>query len=137
MTMTRPFQNTDQLTQTAEEIWWSLGEADWLAAFRCHPKIGERKAQQPTTTVAREWSKQEQAGVVPARETEELLTQLNQAYEDRFGYIFIVCASGKNATEILSLLRERIGNTENEELRIAAGEQAKITRLRLEKLLVQ
>jgi OHCU decarboxylase len=137
MTMARPFQNIDQLTHTAEEVWWSLTEADWLAAFRCHPKIGERKPQQPTTSVASKWSEQEQAGVVTARETEGLLAELNQTYEDRFGYIFIVCASGKSATEILSLLRGRIGNTEHEELRIAAGEQAKITRLRLEKLLVQ
>jgi OHCU decarboxylase len=138
MTAARPFRDLNHLMQTAEEIWWSLSQEDWLEAFRCHPRIGERKPERQTTTAAQEWSGQEQAGVNgAAKGTVELLASLNQKYQDRFGYIFIVCATGKNSDEILSILRERIRNENQKELRIAAAEQAKITKLRLEKLLTQ
>lgn len=137
MTEARPFKDLDHLNQTAERIWWSLLPEDWLEAFRAHPKIGERKAEQETT-FAQKWSEQEQSGVGSAtRDTLEELAELNCKYLDRFGYIFIVCATGKKLVEILSILRDRLGNDEQQELRVAAGEQAAITRLRLEKLLIQ
>jgi OHCU decarboxylase len=136
MTAARPFETPNELMKSAEQTWWSLNQEDWLEAFRCHPKIGERKAEHQTGSVAQKWSGQEQSGVgSAAKVTVELLAELNQEYQDRFGYIFIVCATGKSADEMVSILRDRIGNDELKELRIAAGEQAKITKLRLEKLL--
>jgi OHCU decarboxylase len=134
----RPFETLDELMQNAERVWWSLEPQDWLEAFRSHPKIGEKKAQAQTTATAQKWSEQEQSGITDAAtttETKRELAELNHQYEDKFGYIFIVCATGKSSEELLSLLRERVSNDTEKELRIAAAEQAKITGLRLGKLL--
>lgn len=112
-----------------------LEPADWLEAFRSHPKIGEKKAATEVSTQSKEWSGQEQAAVQTAgQETLDALAQLNREYEDKFGFIFIVCATGKSAGEMLDILRERLGNDIEAELPIAAAEQAKITELRLKKL---
>ncbi len=107
--------------------------------FRSHPKIGEKKAEAQTTATAQKWSEQEQSGITDAAttETRRELAELNHQYEDKFGFIFIVCATGKSSEELLSLLRERVSNDAEKELRIAAAEQAKITGLRLGKLLNQ
>ena len=132
----RPFADVTELLNKAAAVWWSLAEADWLAAFHCHPKIGEQKAAANVAAESRSWSADEQAGTrAAASETMSELALGNRQYEERFGYIFIVCASGKSATEMLSLLRERMNNDPQKELRVAAGEQSKITRLRLNKLL--
>jgi OHCU decarboxylase len=132
----RPFSTFAELCTTAEAIWWSLQPADWLEAFRGHPKIGERTAVQHSSTQARQWSQQEQAGVNRNnQETIELLAKLNREYEEKFGYIFIVCATGKSSAEMLAILRERLDNDAATELPVAADEQAKITQLRLGKLL--
>ena len=131
----RPFQNLDDLITTADRVWWSLDSTDWLEAFRSHPKIGEKKAAAATSEQSRQWSEGEQAGVAhAASSTLQTLADLNQRYQDKFGYIFIVCATGKSSEEMLEILRARLDNEPEQELRVAAGEQAKITALRLRKL---
>jgi len=132
----RPFENLAQLLKQANEIWWSLHRDDWLEAFRSHPKIGEKKAAAPVSDQSRQWSGQEQAGVSNApQETVDALATLNQAYEQKFGYIFIICATGKTSEEMLSALRQRLDNAPADELPVAAAEQSKITELRLKKLI--
>ena len=132
----RPFATFAELRVAADEVWWSLAPADWLEAFRGHPKIGEQRGPQHPSAQAQHWSKQEQSGVLGSSdETTALLAKLNREYEEKFGYIFIVCATGKSATEMLAILRERLDNDAATELSVAAGEQAKITQLRLAKLL--
>ena len=127
MTDRRPFHGPDELYHAAEEEWWSLGPADWLEAFSHHPRIGERAAG---------WAKDEQAGVDAAsHSTRMALATLNREYEDRFNHVFLICATGKSADEMLGEVRRRLANDPAQELRIAAAEQAKITRLRLQKLL--
>lgn len=131
----RPFRSLDELIASSERIWWSLKPGDWLEAFHSHPKIGEKKAAAPTTAKAQQWSEDEQSGIRnSAQQTIDDLAQLNREYEQKFGYIFIVCASGKSSEEMLAILRERLSNNLHEELRNAAAEQAKITELRLRKL---
>jgi OHCU decarboxylase len=134
----RPFIDADALFHKADSVWWSLGEQDWLEAFRAHPKIGEQKAAAEQSEQARNWSEREQSGVQDAAtETKAALAAGNQEYEERFGFIFIVCASGKTSEEMQAILNERLQNEPGIELRIAAEEQRKITRLRLEKLINQ
>lgn len=132
----RPYASLEQLIAKANDVWWSLNEADWLEAFRSHPKIGERKAANAVSAQSQQWSAQEQQGVQnAAQEAVEKLAQLNVDYEKKFGFIFIVCATGKSTDEILALLEQRLPNDAAVELPIAAEEQAKITELRLRKLL--
>lgn len=136
MTARRPYESIEELTRTANEIWWSLEQSDWLEAFRSHPKIGEKKAAKTVSEEAQKWSGQEQAAVQAARQqTLDSLAKLNHDYEGRFGFIFIVCATGKSAGEMLALLRERLQNDIETELPVAAAEQAKITEIRLKKLI--
>jgi allantoicase len=128
MTARRPFRDQPALLAAADEIWRALAPHDWLEAFAAHPRIGERKADR--------WAMQEQADTATAgQDTLTALDEANRAYEDRFGYLFIVCATGKSTAEMLALLRERLDNTDETELQVAAEEQRKITALRLEKLL--
>ena len=131
-----PHSNPNELLAKSDQIWWSLKPQDWLEAFHSHPKIGEQKAAAVTAVEAQQWSEAEQSGIrSSAQQTLDELAELNQTYEERFGYIFIVCASGKSSEEMLANLRDRLNNHPGEELRIAAAEQAKITELRLRKLL--
>jgi OHCU decarboxylase len=136
----RPFSDPEELRERATDVWWSLDSRDWLESFRSHPKIGEKssheKKNQLHSEASRKWSEQEQAGVRNVKEeTMNYLAELNLKYEAKFGYIFIVCATGKSSEEMLTILRERLENDEAKELPIAAAEQAKITDLRLMKLL--
>ena len=132
----RPFADLDDLIAKSERAWWSLDSGDWLEAFQSHPKIGETKAAAPTAAAAKRWSADEQSGIRDsAEQTIRELAQLNREYEEKFGYIFIVCASGKSSEEMLAILRDRLWNDGEAELRNAAAEQAKITELRLRKLL--
>jgi OHCU decarboxylase len=113
-----------------------LDERDWLEAFSHHPKIGERHAARGQTERERSWSAEEQAGMGEADAAARgALAGLNREYEERFGHIFIVCAAGKTPAEMLALLRARLPNEREAELRVAAEEQRRITRLRLQKLL--
>ncbi|HZI59242.1 MAG TPA: 2-oxo-4-hydroxy-4-carboxy-5-ureidoimidazoline decarboxylase [Pyrinomonadaceae bacterium] len=139
MTERRPYESLDELTRAANDMWWALEQSDWLEAFHSHPRIGERlgekKAADRVSAQSKQWSGQEQAGVqIATQKTLDSLAQLNQDYEQKFGFIFIVCATGKSAAEMLELLRERVGNEPDAELRIASAEQAKITEIRLKKL---
>lgn len=129
-----PVGSATGLYAAASLVWGEGGEEDWREAFGAHPRIGDMESLKRkfggTAAAA------EQAGAVGAeREVLEALAEGNRKYEERFGYIFIVCATGRSAAEMLGLLRERLGNEPEEEILIAMGEQEKITRIRLEKLL--
>jgi len=138
MTAARPFANVDELLTKADSIWWSLSSEDWLEAFRAHPKIGEKKAAAAQSEEALQWSAQEQSGVNDAAATTmAALAAGNRDYEQRFGFIFIVCATGKSSEEMLAILQARLQNDAETEIAVAAEEQRKIMRLRLEKLLQQ
>lgn len=132
----RPFTSRTHLFGHAEVAWWRLGDGDWREAFTHHPRIGaDVAALRQKFAATADWSAGEQAGVAAADEaTIQSLAKGNVDYEARFGHIFIVCATGLSAADMLARLNERIDNPPENELRIAAGEQAKITRLRLEKL---
>jgi 2-oxo-4-hydroxy-4-carboxy-5-ureidoimidazoline decarboxylase len=135
MAARRPFAGEAELFAAAGQVWRSLTRADWLEAFAAHPKIGDLEALRRKFAATASWSAGEQAGVAGASETTlQALAEGNRRYEARFGHIFIVCATGKTAAEMLALLDQRLGNEPEEELRIAAGEQEKITQLRLRKL---
>ena len=136
MQAARPYSSRAHLFGEAERQWWRLGDGDWKEAFTHHPRIGADlatlRAKYATTA---DWSSGEQAGLATA--SDAVLQDLvagNVAYEAHFGYIFLVCATGRSVGEMLALLRERMDNAPAAELRVAAGEQVKITRLRLEKL---
>ena len=132
MMQRRPFGNDARLLFAARNEWFGLTEADWLEAFAHHPQIGDRASLDSRFRATHDLSAQEQAVVSTARaETLTALAEANQAYLDRFGFIFIVCATGKTADEMLALLRSRLLNGRTAELRIAAEEQARITALRL------
>jgi 2-oxo-4-hydroxy-4-carboxy-5-ureidoimidazoline decarboxylase len=131
-----PFASAAALYEAAERSWYSLGEADWREAFAHHPKIGDVRVLQEKFASTAAWAAGEQGAVKQASlETLEALAAGNAAYEQKFGYIFIVCATGKSAAEMLALLQARLPNDPSQEIHVAMSEQAKITRLRLEKLL--
>jgi OHCU decarboxylase len=128
MTAARPFDSIGAMQIRGAAIWQSLERQDWLEAFAAHPKIGEQRN-------ASVWSTTEQAGMHSAdADVKTRMARLNAEYESRFGYIFIVCATGKSPAEMLSLLEARLMHDAATELPIAAGEQRKITALRLAKL---
>ena len=136
MTAQRPFSSVAAVLSEADAVWSTLEVDDWLEAFRCHPRIGEKKAEQQQSATAKAWSKQEQSGARDsAPDVTATLVAGNREYSDKFGFIFIVCATGKSAEEMLGILGERLQNEREDELRIAAEEQSKITQLRLAKLL--
>lgn len=133
----RPFDSIEDLINYSAASWRKLSPPDWLEAFSHHPKIGERAAARTQTDQEKVWSQQEQSSAASAPEALlSRLAELNQAYEERFGYIFIVCASGKSTEEMLELITARIQNDEASELLNAAEEQRRITELRLRKLLI-
>jgi 2-oxo-4-hydroxy-4-carboxy-5-ureidoimidazoline decarboxylase len=136
MTAARPFNTEPALRESADRIWRSLDRSDWLEAFSHHPRIGEQRSAVPTGTRAGAWSSGEQSSVAVADAgVRESLAAANREYESRFGYIYIVCATGRTAHEMLALARERLTNEPAHELTVAAEEQRKITQLRLGKLL--
>lgn len=124
----RPFKSWDEMLVTSDRIWSSVGEYDWLEAFAAHPRIGDRKPG---------WSSQEQAGTRGAsEETMRELAEINRAYEEKHGFVYLVCATGKSADEMLAIAKSRAGNDRTAELKNAAEEQRKITAIRLEKLVL-
>jgi len=147
MAAARPFDSFRELAEEADRVWRSLSRKDWLEAFAAHPQIGSTPSSRPSSVAGAgpqdlsprhslDWSREEQDGTRGASpETLANLADANRDYEERFGHIFIVCASGRNAAEMLALAQARLGNDRQTELAIAAEEQRKITRLRLEKLL--
>jgi OHCU decarboxylase len=126
MVARRPFVSLDAMLRVADEAYARLSDDQWLAAFAHHPRIGEQRAAATVSDAAQRWSEGEQRAA-SAGDPQRL-------YELRFGYIFIICASGRSAPQILDALRSRLRNDPDTELRVAADEQRKITRLRLEKL---
>lgn len=131
-----PADDMVELLEDAEEQWWKCSEDDWREAFARHPKIGDTASLAKKFASTAKWASGEQSGVSAAnKETIEALAEGNRLYEEKFGYIFIVCATGKSAEEMLDLLHERLPNEPGEEIKIAADEQNKITKLRIEKLL--
>lgn len=129
----RPFSGVTDLLQAAANEWWVLGEEDWLEAFAAHPRIGERADGDGRHA---DWSREEQSAAADtAAGVAAALAERNREYEARFGHVYLVFASGKSAEEMLTICEERLGNEADEEFLVAAGEQAKITDLRLRRLL--
>jgi OHCU decarboxylase len=135
MVAMRPFRSFAALSSAADAVWARTGAADWREAFSHHPRIGECTAASSQSAQAAAWSSGEQAGMQSAvASTQNELAAINRSYENRFGHIYIVCASGKSAEELLAIARSRLSNDAEAELRVAAEEQRKITQLRLKKL---
>lgn len=136
MAKKRPFASISSLMQIADATWGALDRTDWLEAFAAHPRIGSKKDVEAKAASTKQWSTQEQAGASSANEeTLHAIAAANAEYENKFGRIYLVCATGKSADELLQICENRLHNDAETELRIAAEEQRKITRLRLEKLL--
>ena len=134
MTAARPFADHDTMMAIGDTVWSALDRADWLEAFAAHPRIGDPEAG--AAGEAGELAAQEQSGAADAgADVKKRLAERNRDYEARFGYIFIVCATGKSASEMLAILEGRLSNDSDRELPIAAEQQRQITRLRLAKLL--
>ena len=132
----RPIAGLAALSEAADRVWAGMGEQDWLEAFAAHPRIGERK-----TTAAPEaseaWAREEQAGASGApRDVLGELAEGNAAYERRFGFTYIVCATGRSAEEMLAILKRRLANERMAELREAAEQQRQIMQIRLGKWLL-
>lgn len=126
----RPYPDLDALLAAADAAWWRLEPSDWLEAFAAHPRIGERGGHQPDS------SNREQSRVMEAEAaTRAAIHEENRKYEARFGHVFLISAAGKSAADVLAAVRHRLHNDPDVELRVAAGEQATITRLRLGRML--
>ena len=137
MVSARPFTSVAAVLQQADEHWQQMQQTDILQAFDGHPRIGDVNTLRAKFASTAKLAGHEQAGMSAADDALLLtMKQRNDEYFDKFGYIFIVCASGKSATEMLTILESRLPNDAETELAIAAAEQAKITRLRLQKMLI-
>ncbi len=131
-----PVEDYVDLTEDAEEKWYECTAHEWKEAFRYHPRIGDTASLKEKFASTAQWASGEQSGVRSASEQVlKDLVELNKAYEEKFGYIFITCATGKTADQMLEELRSRLSNDEDTEIKIAADQQAQITRIRLGKLL--
>jgi 2-oxo-4-hydroxy-4-carboxy-5-ureidoimidazoline decarboxylase len=130
----RPFDSLEALFATTDKIWSSLPEEDWQQAFDSHPRLGESKAKSATTQ-SLTWSASEQNAAQTDEATQTTLAAANRAYEAKFGRIFILCATGRTATDILTILQRRLNNDAATELREAIEQQLLITQLRLRKWL--
>ncbi|HWA93482.1 MAG TPA: 2-oxo-4-hydroxy-4-carboxy-5-ureidoimidazoline decarboxylase [Terracidiphilus sp.] len=135
MAALRPLRDITALSETADTVWGHMEESDWREAFACHPRIGERKSEEAKTRSA-EWSSQEQEQVTSAQmHTLGALVVGNTRYEEKFGFTYIVCATGRSAEEMLAILERRLTNTREEELSEAAEQQRQILQIRLGKWL--
>ncbi len=131
-----PADDMVELLEDAESVWYQCSESDWKEAFAHHPKIGDTDSLRKKFASTAAWASGEQSGVGEASENViAALAEGNRLYEEKFGYIFIVCATGRSAEEMLGMLQARLRNTAEEEIEIAADEQNKITKLRIGKLL--
>ncbi|HZP07419.1 MAG TPA: 2-oxo-4-hydroxy-4-carboxy-5-ureidoimidazoline decarboxylase [Terracidiphilus sp.] len=140
MVTARPFASVEALSEAADRIWSTMEVADWMEAFACHPRIGARtgaRNAKHATAKSAAWSAQEQSSTLQA--TERVIAELaagNVLYEERFGFTYIVCATGKSAEEMLAILQRRLTNSREAELREAAEQQRQITQIRLGKWLI-
>ena len=124
-----PFAQVEELLEHADQCWAVCREEDWLEAIQSHPRIGTAKK-------VGAWSKQEQAGMATAEdETKRRMAQLNHEYFEKFGFTFLICATGKSADEMLQALEQRIQLSRTDELKNAAEQLGMINKIRLEKLL--
>ncbi len=131
----RPFRSLDEILELANYIWQMAVRSDVLSAFDAHPKIGDKKSLKKKYQQTAQWAsnEQQQVDAAPEQVIEEL-AQWNKEYEAKFGFIFIVCATGKSAEEMLQLLKNRFSNQSDQEFLIAKEEQRKIMNLRIKKL---
>lgn len=130
----RPYADEDSLLARADDAWWLLPENDWLEAFACHPRIGESPADGSRQFSA--WSTEEQSKArTTVQSVLDSIARKNREYEARHGFIYIVCASGRSAEELLTILDRRLTNTTEAEIREAAEQQRQITHLRIRKWL--
>lgn len=137
MVALRPVNSVAKLSEFADRVWNTMEEPDWMEAFACHPRIGERKAAHAAPKSAA-WSAQEQSSTSQA--AERVLAELaagNALYEERYGFTYIVCATGKSAEEMLAILNRRLASDRALELREAAEQQRQITQIRLGKWLIE
>jgi 2-oxo-4-hydroxy-4-carboxy-5-ureidoimidazoline decarboxylase len=131
----RPYADGIDLHVAADRAFNALSESDWMEAFAGHPKIGDIDQLRIKFGGDQAWSSEEQSGII--RSDERILTSLSQqntVYEQKFGFIFIVCATGKSAEQMLNMLNDRLANDRPTEIRNASVEQRKITHLRIDKL---
>jgi len=138
MVALRPIASVVALSEEADRIWGSMKEADWLEAFACHPRIGERKVSAHAGAQSSAWSRSEQARASAA--SESVLAKIadgNERYEELFGFTYVVCATGKSAEEMLAILKRRLASTREAELREAAEQQRQIMQIRLGKWLIE
>lgn len=129
-----PYAEFADLIAAARRIWWNeVGVTEWLAAFAAHPKIGDKKGTEDKPAAFAAFSRSEQAAAASSttEDVAQQLSQLNQAYAEKFGHIFIIFAKGRSAPEILEVLKQRINRRPVDELQTASQEQMKITELRL------
>lgn len=137
MAALRPIASVQKLSEAADRVWSTMQEPDWMEAFACHPRIGERKTTHAVAKSAA-WSAQEQSQTSQA--AERVMAELaagNMLYEERFGFTYIVCATGKSAEEMLTILNRRLAGSRDAELREAAEQQRQITQIRLGKWLIE
>ena len=138
MVSLRPIAGVEQLSEAADRVWATMQEPDWLEAFACHPRIGERKTAAHAEAQSAAWSRAEQAQTSAA--SDDVVAELaegNRLYEERFGFTYIVCATGKSAGEMLAILKRRLQSNRDAELREAAEQQRQIMQIRLGKWLVE
>jgi 2-oxo-4-hydroxy-4-carboxy-5-ureidoimidazoline decarboxylase len=138
MVALRPIATVVALSEAADRVWGTMQEADWLEAFACHPRIGERKAIVHAGAQSSAWSTAEQSQTSAA--SENVLAEIaegNQRYEELFGFTYIICATGKSAEEMLAILKKRLASNREAELREAAEQQRQILQIRLGKWLVE
>jgi 2-oxo-4-hydroxy-4-carboxy-5-ureidoimidazoline decarboxylase len=135
MANARPYPSIEAIHEAADRVMDGMSDDEWREAFACHPRIGDIQSLRMKYVGNREWSKAEQAGVGVADETTlRELAEGNAEYVQKFGFIFIVCATGKSASEMLAVMQSRLQSTIESELKVAAGEQRKITHLRIDKM---
>lgn len=137
MTALRPFKSVVKLSEAADRVWDTMEESDWMEAFACHPRIGERIVAKASAQAVL-WSHQEQSQANAA--DQNLLAKLaegNALYEQRFGFTYVVCATGKSAAQMLAILESRLCRSRDAELREAAEQQRQIMQIRLGKWLVE
>ena len=137
MVALRPIGGVAELSEAADRVWSGMEEADWLEAFACHPRIGEQRAER-TSERSAAWSSQEQSSANEAeRRVIDELAAGNALYEQHFGFTYIICATGKSADEMLTILNRRLEGDRDGELREAAEQQRQITQIRLGKWLIE
>lgn len=137
MVNARPFTSREAMNQKADQIWATLEEADFLEAFDGHPKIGDVSTLKAKYANTKAFASGEQSGVeIATDDIIQALKEANDAYDEKFGFIFIVCATGKSANEMLDILNGRLPNTRDQELQNAAEEQRKIFQIRLNNVVV-